>query len=125
MSGRQHTNASRPVGTSAVFKFVKAAIGSTKNITPKREKRRSFVRWNAWSAASASSNFTFAVFRARSFARASIGAETSIPRTVPAAPTFSESAIVVAPDPHPMSTTRSPDLMAAFAIAAFPKGASD
>ena len=36
-SGRQQTKASRPPGLSALRMLAKAAVGSAKNITPKRE----------------------------------------------------------------------------------------
>ena len=39
--GCQHTKARRPPGRSARRRFAKAATGSAKNITPKREKTRS------------------------------------------------------------------------------------
>ena len=38
---RQQANKRRPLGFSAVRRLVKARTGSAKNMTPKREKRRS------------------------------------------------------------------------------------
>src|SRR5262245_66367932 len=52
----QHTKVSRPPGLRAVRRFVKAAVGFAKNMTPTRENRRAKVGEKAYVWASASSN---------------------------------------------------------------------
>ena len=87
----------------------KAATGSAKNITPKREAARSKdAAGKAWSCASACSKLTLATPAVRSRARASSGAEMSTPRTRPAGPTAAASARVEPPAPQPTSSTASP-----------------
>jgi hypothetical protein len=99
-----------PPGRSSA-RFANAACGSTKNITPKREKIRSTLFGvKAKVCASAFSKRRFASFsaRARSLARASMGVEMSTPSTAPLGPTRAASCRLVCPTPQPTSSTRSP-----------------
>ena len=115
--GRQQTKTIRPPGASAVRRLRKAAAGSAKNITPKREKRRSKSGANRRSAASATSNVTGAP-PARPRASSIIGAEMSTPTTEPPGATRPAMTSEVVPQPQPTSRTRSPARGAARSITA-------
>ena len=121
---RQQTNTHRPSLRSDLRKWLNAWEGWLKNITPKRENSKSvFPGSSAWDA-SPSRKVTCACFSnvPRERATASIGCDTSMPRTAPDAPTIRASSIEVSPHPHPMSITRSPGCGAAAFRAATPNG---
>jgi len=99
--------------------------GSGKNITPKREKTTSNDP-GPRDVLDASPSMTDTVGRLaqRSLARASMGADGSIPTTRPCAPARSASASSVSPQPQPTSSTASRGVIAAESSAASPKGRS-
>ena len=106
---RQQAKASRPDGFSPRRRLAKERAGSAKNITPKRETRRSKLAGsNGYTVASASTKSTGRPAGATWRARASIGPEMSMPSTCPLGPTFCASAIEMAPLPQPTSMMRSP-----------------
>ncbi len=122
---RQHTKASRPPGFNARRICVKAATGSSKNITPKREKRRSKCPAGSGAvAASALRNSTGMPAGVAVRAISTSCSDMSTPRTYPPAPTRSASGKVEVPDPQPISRICSPGRASAAAIAALPKSSS-
>src|SRR5712691_520152 len=103
--------ASRPPGRSAPARLRKADFGSAKNMTPKREVRRSTLPGGkAWVCASASSVVRLAMPCSATRRRnsPSIGSAMSIPVTWPVDPTAAASGKAVAPGPQPTSSTCSP-----------------
>jgi integrase len=115
----------RPPGRRARRIWANAAVGSSKNITPKRENRMS----NAPSGgsallASATLNRTGASWGASARARPISGSDMSTPSTWPPAPTRAARARLDAPAPQPTSSTRSPVAGAAASIAAWPNTAT-
>jgi hypothetical protein len=103
---------------------VNAATGSPKNMTPKADTSRSNSS-SAAVAASASRQSTLArrAASARAFPSANIGAEMSSAATRPVGPTARAKSSVVAPQPQPTSSTRSPARGAAKARRASDAGA--
>src|SRR6185437_15579122 len=90
VGARQQTNTRRPPGFKALRMLPKAAAGSAKNITPKREATTSNCGVNGWTEASASTKAVFLPPRAaRARASASMGAEMSSPTARPPGPTYS------------------------------------
>ena len=124
--GCQQTNARRPPPRSARRRFAKAAVGSAKNMTPKRENRRSKSsrpRCAVCASASTKLELVSPDALARVSARPSIGRDTSTPRTAPFGPTRCPSSMLVAPQPQPTSTTLSPGAASASASTRSPIGA--
>jgi hypothetical protein len=110
--------------TPSARQGAKAATGSPKNIVPKFDASKS----NPSSAAVAASAcrqpiLAMPAAMARACPSASIGAEMSSAATRPAGPTARASSSVVAPQPQPMSSTRSPARGAARASNASDTGA--
>src|SRR6266700_4735809 len=92
---RQQANVSRPEGFSALRMLANDTTGSDKNITPKREASNSKrAGSNGYTVASASAKSTGSSFGALARARASIGADMSIPNAWPEGATFRANAIV-------------------------------
>ncbi len=121
--GDAHTTAAnRPPGRSARSRLAKASGGSSKNITPKREKQRSKDASKDCVCASALKYRTLPGASARAAARN--GSQRSIPRTLPEGPNRSASSVVVEPNPQPTSSADSPGAGASASMAARPKGAS-
>ena len=119
----QQTKDSTPPGRSALRTLAKAATGSAKNITPKREyaaSNRASPKSCTWTSACANSMFLAPARAARSRPRASISAEMSTPTAPPAGPTREASSSVVLPDPHPRSATRCPGRKPKRSIASSP-----
>jgi hypothetical protein len=109
LGSSQQAKARRPDGFSACRRLAKESVGSAKNITPKRETRRSKLAGsNGYTVASASTKSTGRPAGAVWRARASIGPEMSMPITCPLEPTSGPSATEMAPLPQPTSTMRSP-----------------
>ena len=114
-SGCQHANTSRPPGRVADLMLAKAATGSAKNITPKREMTMSKPAGSSDSTcASPCRNVTLArpAASASARARASIGPDRSRPSAWPGA-TSRAAASVVPPQPQPTSSTFPPGRRAA------------
>ena len=105
---RQRTVADRP-GASLCRRLAKAATGSAKNMTPKRENSRSTAgSVTVLASATRISAFVRPAAAIRSRARVVIGCDTSRPKTWPVGPTRRASSSVVAPQPQPVSRTCSP-----------------
>ena len=104
---RQTTARSAPPGAVARRRFANAATGSAKNMTPKRDVRRSNASGsNGCVPASAHTKRGAGVSpAARSRATSIMGAERSTPVHVADAPSRRASAMVVAPVPQPTSST--------------------
>ena len=114
-AGAQAANTSRPPGLSAFAILAKAATGSSKNITPKRDIMASTdAGAKAWVCASAKTKLVFAkpAAAARLRARSSSWAAISTPVICPVAPTADAAAMQLAPVPQPMSSTASPGIRA-------------
>jgi hypothetical protein len=102
-------SAMRASGAAARLILVNAATRSPKNITPKAEINKSYSS-SAAVAGSACRQSTLAMpaALARLSPSASIGPEMSNPATRPEGPTARANSSVGAPQPQPISTTRSP-----------------
>src|SRR5947209_9405124 len=122
---RQQTKATRAPGLSARRIWANAPVGSSKNITPKRENRMSNAPSGSSALlASATWNRTGVSGGASARARPISGSDMSMPSTWPPAPTRAARAKLDAPAPQPTSSTRSPVMGAAASIAAWPNTAS-
>ena len=106
--------------------FAIAAVGSSKNMTPNRENARSWPggSWACCRVGAHQLDIRETELGASLRARASIGSEMSTPRTAPDSPTCHARAIVVAPQPHPMSIARSPGRGDTVASPRSPSGSS-
>ena len=103
---RQTIARSAPPGDAAARRLANAAGGSSKNITPNREATTRGPGPKSWRCASAATKGTSRPARdTRSRAAVSMGSETSTPVTAVPAPSRRASARVVAPVPHPTSST--------------------
>ena len=103
----------RPDGRNALRKLAKETAGSAKNITPKRDTRRSkLAAVERIDRGVRQHEIERQPVGASCRARASIGAEISTPSTKPDGATRSANAIVVAPQPQPTSRIRSPGFAA-------------
>ena len=120
LGGCQQTKTIRPLGLSALRKFLKAASGSAKNITPKRENTKLYWSLNSAMAASACSKLTLGIASALTCACANMGSEISTPVTEPLL-WLAPRAILVSPQPQP---TSSADSLAANFAAASPASES-
>ncbi len=107
-------------------RFAKAATGSSKNITPRRETMVSNPAGaKAWVCASAHTKRACEPARsARARAASIIGAEMSMPTHSPASPDGLASASVTAPVPQPTSSTRPRGRPATASVSSVPSGAN-
>ena len=115
-SGCQVTMQRRPFGLRWWATLVNAAVGSEKNIVPKRLIATSKVRRGGRSGRRRARTKRFRSRRSGRGRRRrrSIGADRSTPVTTPLGPVTWAAAMVVAPQPQPMSSTRSSGVMAAW-----------
>ena len=105
--------------------LVKAATPSPKNITPNAEVNKSYSSSAAVAGSTCrQSTLAMPAALARLSPSASIGPEMSNPTTRPEGPTARANSSVGAPQPQPISTTRSPARGAAKASKASITGAS-
>jgi hypothetical protein len=112
---RQQRNTSLVSHRTAFLRLMKAAAGSSKNMTPKLLSTTSKLpAWNGCTWASATSNVALATPTAAVSRRASATwiRDKSAPRAYP--PRVARAArMVVSPQPHPMSRTFSPSSICA------------
>ena len=95
---------------------LKAAVGSSKNITPSwltARSKGSPSQRSVCTSMTTKSTLSTPARRARSRASSRSGAEMSSPLTRPPGATWPASAMLRAPPPHPMSHTRWPGPAAA------------
>ena len=104
----QHTKTSRPPGQSTSCTLRNAATGSVKNITPNRliAALNGTASLNVCASATSNRAFPTPASTARWRARSIIAFDRSMPTASPVE-TTPAAASVVAPQPHPMSRTRS------------------
>ena len=126
--GAHDTNASRPPGRSARPMLVNAAAGSSKNITPNRLTAASYspsvASSSTWQSPATKRRLSTPSASASSRPRASICSDRSTPTARPVGPAAVAASRVVAPQPQPMSSTRSPGAISTVAASSWAHTAS-